>query len=110
MTVAKKLTCSYGCVNRLLTGFLLSHGFLQSPSDAGLFFLRQPGKATVFLLMYVDDLQIACAALQHVTEFKHLILSQFPCKDLRSQVSSGRCLFAGIMFFSHSRFLSTTSH
>jgi hypothetical protein len=93
--------------NKLLTGFLLSHGFVQSPSDAAIFFLRQPGDATVFLLMYVDDLQIACAALQRVTEVKRLILSHFPGKDLGE---SSFFLQMSIRRDRASRVLPTTPH
>jgi hypothetical protein len=93
--------------NKLLIGFHLSHGFVQSRSDAAIFFLRQPGKATLFLLMYVDDLQIACAALQRVTEVKHLILSHFLGTDLGASSFSCRCLFAGIVLLAPLSFVNS---
>jgi hypothetical protein len=68
--------------HRLLAQFLIEYGFVLFPSDAALFFLRRPGKHTAFLLMYVDDIQIACSALPSVLDVKRALLAWFPGKDL----------------------------
>jgi Reverse transcriptase (RNA-dependent DNA polymerase) len=68
--------------HQLLAQFLLDFGFVRSPSDAAVFFLRRHGEPTVFLLMYVDDIQIACSAISTIVAVKRALLHRFPGKDL----------------------------
>ena len=67
---------------QVLLEVLLSLGFEQSLSDAAVLFLQHPELGIIYLLMYVDDIQIAGARLHGVCHVKSLILSKFPGKDL----------------------------
>jgi Reverse transcriptase (RNA-dependent DNA polymerase) len=66
-----------------LVAFLLALGCVQSLSDGALFTFSDGGGNTVYILHYVDDIQIASKGLSRVLHFKELLLSRFPGKDLR---------------------------
>jgi hypothetical protein len=68
--------------HQLLAQFLIDFGFVRSPSDAAVFYLRRLEQPTVFLLLYVDAILIACSALSSVLAVKSALLERFPVKDL----------------------------
>jgi hypothetical protein len=62
--------------HQTLTAHLFEIGFVQSQSDGALFTHHSSdGGSPVYLLVYVDDIQIASAHLSRVTALKKLLLS-----------------------------------
>jgi Reverse transcriptase (RNA-dependent DNA polymerase) len=67
--------------HQTLTAFLLDLGCVQSPSDGAMFTHSSP-RGDVFLLLYVDDIQIASSLLSDVLDLKRHLLAKFPGRDL----------------------------
>lgn len=68
--------------NHKLSDFIISIGFVRSLSDGALFIQNSQALGTVFLLVYVDDIQIAAKQLSSVMAVKQSLLSKFTGKDL----------------------------
>jgi hypothetical protein len=69
--------------HQTLTAHLFEIGCVQSQSDGALFTHHSSdGGSPVYLLLYVDDIQIASAQLSRVTALKKLLLSKFSGRDL----------------------------
>ncbi|XP_012834032.1 PREDICTED: uncharacterized protein LOC105954894 [Erythranthe guttata] len=64
-----------------LPNFLLSTGFITSPSDTSLFMYLRSGY-NVYLLIYVDDTIITGSCVTDVIEFITLLSRHFSLKDL----------------------------
>ncbi|CAH9140808.1 unnamed protein product [Cuscuta epithymum] len=63
------------------SGFLLSHGFLQSRSDSSMFIYCQ-GSHRVYILLYVDDILITGNSSSLVQSIIRLLSQTFAMKDL----------------------------
>ena len=68
--------------NKKLSDYIIFVGFVRSPSDGALFILHSAELDIVFLLIYVDDIQIASKKLSSVEAIKKILLTRFPGKDL----------------------------
>jgi hypothetical protein len=55
---------------------------VQSRSNGALFRLHSEGQGDVYILLYVDDIQIASKQLSPVTAFKQALLAKFAGRDL----------------------------
>ncbi|KAJ9551582.1 hypothetical protein OSB04_015627 [Centaurea solstitialis] len=64
-----------------LKTFLLSSGFRNSISDPSLF-LYQHGDATIYLLVYVDDIIVTGPSPFHLNKFINTLAARFSLKDL----------------------------
>ena len=60
---------------------LLSNGFVNSSSDSSLFIYKQ-GPATLFLLVYVDDILITGSSSKAIAKLITILSSEFAVKDL----------------------------
>ncbi|KAL0404151.1 UNVERIFIED_CONTAM: Retrovirus-related Pol polyprotein from transposon RE1 [Sesamum radiatum] len=67
--------------NLELTSKLLAFGFLQSAHDHCLF-IKPTDAGLIALLVYVDDILIACISESKITEVKDFLHSAFTIKDL----------------------------
>ena len=67
--------------HQTLTAYLFEIGCTQCQSDGALFTLCSDG-VVVYILLYVDDIQIASEQLSRVTAVKKLLLAKFPGRDL----------------------------
>ena len=67
--------------HQTLTKFLFELGCVQSQSDGAVFTFACGGD-TVYILLYVDDIQIAAQQLSNVVIFKKKLLAKFPGRDL----------------------------
>ncbi|CAH9119052.1 unnamed protein product [Cuscuta europaea] len=63
------------------SGFLLSHGFLQSRSDSSMFIYRR-GSHRIYILLYVDDILITGSSSSLVQSIIWLLSQTFAMKDL----------------------------
>jgi hypothetical protein len=61
----------------VVTSFLIDYGFVRSPSDAAVFYLRRLEQPTVFCSLHVDDIFIACSALSSIVAVKCDLLERF---------------------------------
>jgi hypothetical protein len=61
---------------------LFALGCVQSPSYGALFRLRSEGQGDVYILLYVDDIQIASKLLSQVIAFKQAFLAKISGRDL----------------------------
>lgn len=68
--------------HQTLTAYLVELGCVQSLSDGALFVYRSDREGAVYLLLYVDDIQIASERLSSVPHFKKRLLARFPGRDL----------------------------
>jgi hypothetical protein len=68
--------------NQTLTNLLLSISCVRSQSDGALFTLRLPSGSLVYLLVFVDDIQIASKKTFDVEHVKQLVLSTLKGRDL----------------------------
>lgn len=57
-----------------LAHFLLSCGFEQSPSDPAVLYCQHPKYGLIYVMLYVDDIQIACKQLSGVIHTKKFSL------------------------------------
>jgi Reverse transcriptase (RNA-dependent DNA polymerase) len=67
--------------HQTLIAFLFELGFVQSKCDGALFYLYSEGE-TIYVLLYVDDIQIASAQMSQVIAVKQSLLAKFPGRDL----------------------------
>ena len=67
--------------HQTLTTFLFELGCVQSQSD-GAVFTFDCGGDVLYILLYVDDIQIAARNLSNVVSFKEQLLAKFPGRDL----------------------------
>ena len=62
--------------------FMLSHDFTRSSYDSCVYFKKLDGGSSIYLILYVDDMLVACRDLFEVENLKVLLSSDFDMKDL----------------------------
>lgn len=67
--------------NAKLTSFLIAQGFLQSKNDYTLFTKRIRG-CMLILLVYVDDVIVACEEIEAIEDIKDKLHSEFQIENL----------------------------
>jgi hypothetical protein len=69
--------------HQTLTANVFEIGCIQSQSDGALYtYHSSDGGSPVYLLLYVDDIQIASAQLSRIAALKRLLLSMFSGRNL----------------------------
>lgn len=69
------------CWNETFTNFLLNNGYKQSKSDTCLY-IKNDGDSFIIIVLFVDDLLIACNCLKLLNNEKDILKKQFCMKDL----------------------------
>jgi hypothetical protein len=67
--------------HQTLITYLFELGFVQSKYDGALFYFCSEG-AAVYVLLYVDDIQIVAKQVAQVVAIKQSLLDKFPGRDL----------------------------
>ncbi|KAH9763957.1 hypothetical protein KPL70_001353 [Citrus sinensis] len=67
--------------------FMSYHGFQRSSFDCCVYFKTIEGGDKIYLLLYVDDMLIACKEMEFINELKQQLSNTFEMKDLVSVVS-----------------------
>lgn len=62
--------------------FMLSSNFIRSKHDHCVYFKREKSCTYVFLLLYVDDMLIACQDMGEIQKVKGLLKGEFDMKEL----------------------------
>jgi len=62
--------------------FMSDHGFQRSSFDCCIYFKTIEGGDKIYLLLYVDDMLIACKEMEFINELKHQLSNTFEMKDL----------------------------
>ena len=62
--------------------FILSHDFTRSSKDSCIYLKKLDSGSTIYLILYVDDMLVACRDLFEVENLKVLLSSEFNMKDL----------------------------
>ena len=61
--------------------YMLDIGFNQSSHDGCVYFKLIEG-SMVYLLLYVDDMLVACKEIRHLEQVKEMLKAEFEMKDL----------------------------
>ncbi|KAH9686286.1 hypothetical protein KPL70_014312 [Citrus sinensis] len=62
--------------------FMSDHGFQRSSFDCCVYFKTIEGGDKIYLLLYVDDMLIACKEMKFINELKQQLSNSFEMKDL----------------------------
>lgn len=62
--------------------YMVSNGFHRSGHDSCVYFKEYEDGAFVYLLLYVDDMLIACKSREHIALTKSLLMQEFDMKQL----------------------------
>jgi len=68
--------------NSKIDGYLLSNGFLKSPSEPSLYIKTQRPQDFLILCLYVDDLIYTGTNPKMIEEFKKAMMSEYEMTDL----------------------------
>lgn len=63
---------------------MIKHGFSKSKHDSCVYFARLLDNSFIYLLIYVDDMLIACKNMSEIQKLKEQLNSEFDMKDLGS--------------------------
>ena len=61
---------------------MISHDFVRSSYDSCVYLKKHKNGSLLYLLLYVDDMLVACSSLFEVENLKVLLSSEFDMKDL----------------------------
>ena len=64
--------------------FMIVHGYLRSQYDSCVYCKFLPSGDGIYLLLYVDDMLIACKHIEEIEKLKSELRSEFEMKDLCS--------------------------
>ncbi|KAK9067917.1 hypothetical protein SSX86_012028 [Deinandra increscens subsp. villosa] len=62
--------------------YITSKGFNRCSYDSCIYFKEYDASKFVYLLLYVDDMLVACAEIDQINETKELLMAEFEMKDL----------------------------
>ncbi|KAH9743535.1 hypothetical protein KPL70_003339 [Citrus sinensis] len=62
--------------------FMISHGFMRCNFDCCVYYKQIDSDHHIYLLLYVDDMLIACKVREEIEALKHMLNSEFDMKDL----------------------------
>ncbi|KAH9724032.1 hypothetical protein KPL70_007344 [Citrus sinensis] len=90
--------------------FMLSHGYLRCSFDSCVYYKLISTNLYIYLLLYVDDMLVACKSREEIEALKNLLSSEFEMKDLGSAkkilgMEIKRDRSKGIMFLSQEKYL-----
>lgn len=68
--------------NKCFDQFMVKHGFVKSEYDHCVYFKELEKQVFIYLLLYVDDMLIACKKMSKVVKVKKLLSTEFEMKDL----------------------------
>ncbi|KAH9745502.1 hypothetical protein KPL70_004095 [Citrus sinensis] len=90
--------------------FMLSHGYLRCSFDCCVYYKLISSSLYIYLLLYVDDMLVACKSREEIEALKNLLSSEFEMKDLGSAkkklgMEIKRDRSKGIMFISQEKYM-----
>ncbi|KAH9793265.1 hypothetical protein KPL71_004467 [Citrus sinensis] len=90
--------------------FMLSHGYLRFSFDCCVYYKLISSSLYIYLLLYVDDMLVACKSREEIEALKNLLSSEFDMKDLGSAkkilaMEIKRDRSKGIIFISQEKYL-----
>ncbi|KAH9705555.1 hypothetical protein KPL70_011923 [Citrus sinensis] len=62
--------------------FMISHGFMRCNFDCCVYYKKIDSDHHIYLLLYVDDMLIACKEREEIEALKQMLNSEFDMKDL----------------------------
>ncbi|KAH9648407.1 hypothetical protein KPL70_025572 [Citrus sinensis] len=62
--------------------FMITHGYNRSKFDSCVYFKTLPSRSFIYLLLYVDDMLLACKQREELEYLKDELSSEFEMKDL----------------------------
>ena len=63
---------------------MVTHGYRRSRYDSCVYFYFLSNGSIILLMLYVDDMLIACKHMQEISKLKQKLNSEFKVKDLGS--------------------------
>ena len=61
---------------------MISHGFMRCNFDCCVYYKQIDSDHHIYLLLYVDDMLIACKVREEIEALKQMLNSEFDMKDL----------------------------
>ncbi|KAH9722896.1 Integrase catalytic domain-containing protein [Citrus sinensis] len=95
--------------------FMVRHGFMRCNYDCCVYYKLLKDDLYIYLLLYVDDMLIACKVREEIEDLKKILSSEFDMKNLGIAkkilgVEIERDRAAGLMFLSHKKYLTRVLH
>ncbi|KAH9703677.1 hypothetical protein KPL70_011177 [Citrus sinensis] len=95
--------------------FMVTHGFMRCSYDCCVYYKLLKDDLYIYLLLYVDDMLIACKVREEIEDLKKILSSEFDMKNLGIAkkilgVEIERDRAAGLMFLSQKKYLTRVLH
>ncbi|KAH9649116.1 hypothetical protein KPL70_025868 [Citrus sinensis] len=95
--------------------FMVTHGFIRCSYDCCVYYKLLKDDLYIYLLLYVDDMLIACKIREEIEDLKKILSSKFDMKNLGIAkkilgVEIERNRAAGLMFLSQRKYLTRVLH
>ncbi|KAH9687883.1 Integrase catalytic domain-containing protein [Citrus sinensis] len=95
--------------------FMVTHGFMRCSYDCCVYYKLLKDDLYIYLLLYVDDMLIACKVREEIEDLKKILSSEFDMKNLGIAkkilgVEIERDRAAGVMFLSQKKYLTRVLH
>ncbi|KAH9725257.1 hypothetical protein KPL70_007804 [Citrus sinensis] len=95
--------------------FMVTHGFMRCNYDCCVYYKLLKDDLYIYLLLYVDDMLIACKIRIEIEDLKKILSFEFDMKNLgiakkilRVEIERNRA--AGLMFLSQKKYLTKVLH
>ena len=94
---------------------MVTHGFMRCSYDCYVYYKLLKDDLYIYLLLYVDDMLIACKIREEIEDLKKILSSEFDMKNLGIAkkilgVEIERNRAAGLMFLSQRKYLTRVLH